>query len=274
MSWYEWIPAVSTSALLGVAMSIAGLLLRTRLVKSVQHEFNEKLESIRAAHKKDEEAFKAELASREAQLSVLRNYLVSGMSGRQVIVEKRRIKAVDELWDSVLSLAPLKNIASIMSKINFETALKHAETDPNTRRFFDDIGMGFDIKALRPYSAPKARPFLSQMSWALFEAYRSVLYQALIKYQMAKSGLNEPQLIERTRIKELLMIALPHQVDYIDQCRDGEYFYLVDELESLVLVELTKMIQGVESDKASLERASDILKAAGLLASDYKSEPV
>jgi len=48
MIWYYWIPSISTTALLGLALWLSRSVILTRLSKSVQHEFDEKIERIRA----------------------------------------------------------------------------------------------------------------------------------------------------------------------------------------------------------------------------------
>ncbi len=47
-------------------------LISTRLTKSVQHEFDEKLETLKTTLRKSEESFKADLRFKEIQIEALR----------------------------------------------------------------------------------------------------------------------------------------------------------------------------------------------------------
>ena len=57
----NWLPAITTTGVFAVALWLCKKLIATRLTKSVEHEFNEKLEKIRADLRASEELLKAEL---------------------------------------------------------------------------------------------------------------------------------------------------------------------------------------------------------------------
>ena len=54
----EWFPSISTSAILALALWLSRNLIATRLTKSVQHEFDTKLEALRAEHRIKEEIYR------------------------------------------------------------------------------------------------------------------------------------------------------------------------------------------------------------------------
>lgn len=98
MSLIDWIPAISTTALLSVVLWLLRSVISTRLRASVQHEFDQKLETMRATLRSSEEAFKADLRGKEAQIAALRSGAMSALASRQAALDKRRIEAVDQLW--------------------------------------------------------------------------------------------------------------------------------------------------------------------------------
>jgi len=57
----DWIPAVSTTTLLAAGAWLGRNLIVTRLTKSVEHEFNARLETVRAELRLAEERFRADL---------------------------------------------------------------------------------------------------------------------------------------------------------------------------------------------------------------------
>lgn len=61
-------------------------------------------------------------------------------------------------------------------------------------------------------------------------------------------------------IKRLVAAALPHQAEFVAKHDTGAYHYLLDELESRLLGELRTVLEGVDSDKASVKQAAEILK--------------
>ena len=94
MSFLDWVPAISTTALLGFALWLLRSVISTRLAKSVQHEFDSKLEALRTNFRKNEESFKADLRAKETQIEALRSGAMAGLANRQAALDKRRIEAV------------------------------------------------------------------------------------------------------------------------------------------------------------------------------------
>lgn len=86
MTIIDWLlSSLTTAALIGAAAFLSRHLILTRLKASVGHEFNEKLETLRAELRKSEEAFKADLRAKESQIEALRSGALSGMASRQVL---------------------------------------------------------------------------------------------------------------------------------------------------------------------------------------------
>ena len=73
-------------------------------------------------------------------------------------------------------------------------------------------------------------------------------------------GMQDPQkLVSSDHIKMALKAALPHQTQFIDEHDPGTYYYLLDELEITLLIELRTILDGKEVDQSSIHRANDIL---------------
>lgn len=99
MSFIDFaLSAVGWTVLVGIAIWLSQHLIVTRLRASVRHEFNEKLEMLRADLRKSEESFKADLRAKETQIEVLRSGALLGMTSRQTTLDKRRLEAVEQLW--------------------------------------------------------------------------------------------------------------------------------------------------------------------------------
>lgn len=260
MDIYDWIPAVSTTSLLAFAAWLMRSIIATRLTKSVQHEFDSKLEVIRTQLRKSEESFKADLRAKEVQIELLRSGAISGLASRQAVLDKRRIEAVDQLWSAVTELAPAKAASVWMAVIKFDAAAKEAAKNPQFRQIFEAVGSGLDLKKLGSTGASKIRPFVSEISWAIFSAYQAILLFAVTRLHMLKSGLDVPDVLDTSAITKLIQAALPHRAAYLEKYGVAGYHYLADELELTLLKELQNILKGQESDKASVEQAAAILQ--------------
>lgn len=265
MDLIPWLPALTTTGLLAGALWLGRQLISTRLTKSVEHEFNKKIESVRADMRASEERLKAQLREKEAEISALRSGALSALASRQAALDKRRLEAVDQVWSSFNALAPARSLAASMSVVKFESAAKLAEHDPKVRQFFEMIGAGFDVKALDLSDAAKARPFLTPLVWAIFSAIHAVTMHSVMRWHILKGGIGTTDFVDNKAIEKLVVAALPHYADYLEKNGPSVYYYVLEALEARLLVEIQNMLSGVESDKASIEQAAEIVRQANLL---------
>jgi hypothetical protein len=97
MTWTDWIPAISTSSLLTVIGVIVGTYYKAKVEKGIQHNFDQKLEELRAQLRRDEEQLKADLRTRDDEIAALRSGALSGMASRQAALDKRRLEAIEKV---------------------------------------------------------------------------------------------------------------------------------------------------------------------------------
>ena len=180
----DWLlSTLVTTALLSLLLFFSKNLILTRLKASVEHEFDAKLERVRADLRKSEEVFKADLRAKEIQIEVLRSGALSGMASRQSLVDQRRLEAVEQLWDGIEKLAPLKMACAMMATVDFTKSLKWAAQEPKGREFFTQIGTSVDPSKFPKTDAHKARPFVSEIAWALFAAYQAIVGHAVFNVE-------------------------------------------------------------------------------------------
>lgn len=262
-----WFPALTTTGLLATALWLGRELISNRLTKSVQHDFDRKLELIRADLRASEERFKAQLREKEAEINALRSGTLTVLASRQAAIDKRRLEAVDQLWSAFNALSPARAIAANMAVINYEYSAKKAESDPEVRQFFEMIGQGFDLKSLDLSGATKARPFLSPMVWAVYSAIQAVVVHSVMRLHILKTGIGHVDFADHKAIEKLVVAALPHYSEYLEKNGPGVYYYVLEALEAKLLTELHNMLSGVEADKAGLQQAADIIRQATALQS-------
>ncbi len=252
-----WLPTILSGIFL-----IGMLIVEKWTEGRIKHEFDQKLARMAAELRKSEAQFKAELRSRETEISSLRDSVLSGRANRQALLDKRRFEAVEKIWTAVNDLAQLKGLSAAMAVVNFKAVAKDAE-DPKIQQFLSLVGATAPAQdALPRNTARDEQPFVSELAWAYFSAYKAILYGAYARYSILRTGLKDAdRYITDEGVREILRAALPHQRGYIDSNDPGTYHYLLDEIEERLLTELRKSLAGEEADKADVERAKQITAA-------------
>lgn len=160
----DWIPAISTTSLFAAILWLCRDLISTRLSKSVQHEYDAKLATLRAELEKANERFKAEIRKNETQISTLQSGVLTTLSSRQAAIDTRRLEAIDQLWKSVNELRICKGVSAFMSHVKFDAASKEAAKNENFRAMFKTLALTPEhVKGLDD-SALTARPYVSQLA--------------------------------------------------------------------------------------------------------------
>jgi hypothetical protein len=60
----------------------------------------------------------------------------------------------------------------------------------------------------------------------------------------------------------VIITALPHQQEYVEKVDAEAYYHLLDELESFMLVAFNNTLKGEQEDRATLLKASEIIRAS------------
>jgi hypothetical protein len=249
----DWIPAISTTSVLGVTIWLGRDILIQRLRGSIQHEFNGKLEKLRA-----------DMRDKESQIEALRSGALSGVQYRQAALYDRKLKATEDIWNAVVSMAVAKNVSAFIATIKFDEAAKEAAQNEQIREAFKAMGDAFDLKALDLSGASKSRPYVSKLAWAYYSAYQSIVMRAVLQMEMLKAGI-DIDLSKKEEVLNLIKVALPHHEGYIEKYGLGASHYLLEELELKILAQIENTLKGVENDQESLEKAARILREADSL---------
>ncbi|SEJ18178.1 hypothetical protein [Frateuria terrea] len=258
----DWFPAISTSTLLLVVAWLSRNLIATRLTRSVQHEFDEKIGKLRSDLRKSEDEFRSALTARQSEIDALRTGALSNVPQRQALLLQRRLEAIEQLWTSAASLSKTKILAGYLAAFNVEAMTEAVRKQERAAQVLEMISSGFDPKELDHISATKARPFVSAMAWAIYAAMRAVAAHTMIRWQAMKSGMEAKGLMDEEKIKQLIKAALPHYSDYLDTHGGVVFHYTLEALETRLLEELDRMLDGSEADAASVAQAAKIVRQA------------
>lgn len=274
------IPALESSA---VVLAIIGFVLGVpyrRLVEgSISKQFDKKLEETRAEFRREEEKLKAELRERAAELDALRSGALSSLATRHAELAKRRILAVERIWARVTEMANLKTLSKFAEAIDMNAALEIAEKGgPQARKTSEFAEMlmnsvGVDPAKKPEYLADRERPFVPEITWALYSAYSQLLHIPLFQLTTIKFGAPSKILAGPEQMKNILKQSLPHLTQFIDEHGANGFPFLADELEQTLLRSLREALEQRDADTHAVAQAKRILDAVREAANKSEPEP-
>lgn len=260
----DWLPAISTTALFSFTLWLFRNLIKTRLVNAVKHEYDAKIENLKTELRKSEEVFKAELRVKESQMEALRSGALSSIATRQQLVFERQLKAIEGIWESVILLGRPRLASYILAVINIESAAKESKENDLVRGFFSKFSIN-DLNGLNSDAAIRCRPFAYPLSWAYFSAYQAIVMQGVLVLKMLSEGIYNEKFIKTEVTKKLVLAALPHQEEFINERGVHAVYYLLDELQDRLLLSFQLVLNSEVYDKETLERSAEIIKLSAEL---------
>lgn len=260
---------LSTAFITGIAV-LGRDAIRGWLMAKAKHHYDVQLEAIRAANAKsveemraqfarELEGLKADLVKSGREMETLRAAPMGARAARQAQIDKRRLEAVDQLWNAVKDLAAGKGAASWMAVVKFETVADAAKTDQRVRDMFKDIANSLNLDKQLIFSGHVARPFVSPLAWALFSAYSAAIGMTRARLAVLELGIGAVALDKQEAVIKLLVEALPDWRTYIERFGFRGLPYVLDELERRLLAELQRTLTGEDDDAAEVDRAKKII---------------
>lgn len=263
VEWVAWL-SLTLNILIPVSVFAGRHWLRERIVSAVQFRFDSRLEELRAELRKREEELKSNLRAKESEIAALRDGVLSGRMQRQAVLDKRRIEAVEHTWSSVVALTPYKGVSGAMAVINLPQVDKRIAREPKLQQFFGMMTANIpDLDINAPQNAAyHDRPFLSPLAWAYFSAYSMIAMSGFAHAKMLGLGLEGTErLMDVDSMRNLLRTTLPYRTEYIERLSILQFHALLDDLERELLGELGRMLDGIDADQASIDRAAAITSA-------------
>jgi hypothetical protein len=261
MTVEDWLSIISFCVSVGVPTTIffARHWLLARISRSVQHGFDVKLEELRAELRKQEELLRSELRDKEAEISTLRNNVLSGSASRQALLDKRRFEAVEKVWTEVNDLGQLKAFSAMMAMLNIDAVAKL--NDEEKQQFLSVLGRIAPNLDQVKNVARDERAFLPESVWAYFATYKMIIQGNAVRFMILKSGADSVErYLSNDAIKQTVKAALPHQKKWIEEHEPQAYHYLLEEIETCLLTELRKVLEGKEVDESTAMRSRNIME--------------
>jgi hypothetical protein len=254
----DWIPALSSTSILAILIFLSRNLIATRLMNAVKHEYDSKLEML-----------KADLSNKEKEIDSLRQVGLNGLQQRQTSLLNKQIEAIELLWAATGMLYSGKPVSEMMLRVKTEKVSKSISHDANLQQFFKYISMHVDMEKMTSINPNPARPFVSKLAWAYYSAYSSIIFHYVLQAKLFESGLDD-NLLDTEKMIKLVSIALPHQAAFIEVHGASAFGHLLEELQGKILEEIDSMLSGKSLDTSGLEKASQIQELAQELSDKNK----
>lgn len=152
-----------------------------------------------------------------------------------------------------------------MSFMNLEKIAENVGANSRFRDFIKISGGGFDPSKLDYSTANLARPYVSDMAWALFSAIQSVIGYYVAHWAALSNGIDSRKMVANDAVSKLILAVAPEYKEYLDANGLSASYQLLERLDSLLLGELKRMYNDYQQDKDSVEQAAEILKHARIL---------
>jgi hypothetical protein len=268
MTFTDWVPALTTSAILAALGTLAGVFAKALVERGIQHGLDRELEK-----------FKAELRGQDDKIAALRSGALSGLATRQAALDQRRALAVERLWAAVIDLGRLKFAATTLPSLNLDEIFKlvsaGGQQAEKMSRFAGLLltGSGVDENTWVKYDQlpDKEQPFLDPLSWALFSAYRQVLSTAALILLLIKTGHGRDMLKDDATLSKPIRAALPGYDSFLDEHGLAGMMLLVQPLEEKLLEALRGSLEGKATDQQTIKQAGQIIAA---VAEASKEQPM
>lgn len=235
----------------------------TRLRASVAHEFDAKLEELRS-----------DLRTKEADIVALRSGALSAMVSRQEAVGRRRLEAVDQLWDAVLKLKGYSFYVSLFASVKFEEMSRLAPTEPKIKTLFEMLPSLPEFPTSQSSMGAVARPFLTPIVWSIYRAIEVVYVISYMKAKALKSGLDTREMFDRNAINQVIMTALPSLAESVHKLGDAGYPDFLEALEVRLLEEVQLMLAGKEDNAQTVAQAAEVTRLVQKIFTDVAKQEV
>lgn len=247
---------VSTAALVaaGALYWLSRVWIKRYVEKSVDASFDRKLEVLRS-----------DLRTKEAQITALQAAALNNRAGRDSIIEKRRIEAVEGIWGATIKLRSFKMAAVTFNIFKMDMLSKRAEQDERVRAMIGMVAGVSDesLKSLGEVGGDSERLFLPVDAWATYTALRSILVYVYARLLAIKNGVSDSEkLMHGDHVVKVVRAALPSHESFIDQYGINGIGHLVEPLEELVFTQLQRALHGEEADSLAVERSANVLRLA------------
>lgn len=260
-----WTQIATSSVLLAALGALLTPIYKSWIERGIQSKFDKQIEVLRSEVRREEDRLKGEIKAQEDRLAALRSGALSGMVARQGMLDRKRLEALEEVWEYCCEQGPARLLARLTETLNMPYALEGSSAkDPqgeSIRTFAAKIMEISGIMKAAPSSIipEKLRIFVPPLVWALFSTYRGVITLRIAQLAAVQAGAGAKLLQDSASLVDLVRTALPHKSEYLDKYGEEGLVFLVTELEDRVFTEVVRALDDPGSDEKSVALAANIM---------------
>lgn len=247
----KWLIGVLGSS--GVVSAIAYFMRDTIaqfLTKKVEYQFEQKLET-----------FKANIRASETELDQIRSFLTSARKEHDSLLQLKRFEAAEALLRARNALAQFSMLVEYMKKLKIENILKKGD-DPKTIEFIETLIKPFEIdekiKLLGAIDKTAPRLYLSEKSLKHFDAYESIILQAIATMRILSIPLsNKGDFFNAGNLSKIIIELVPNSKNGFDQFGESFAYHWSTYFHDEILRALRHEVSGIDDidrHTASIER--------------------
>lgn len=237
----------------------------TRLRAGIQHEYDQKLESLKAQLKAQSDVSLVTLrADLERQANLLATAHSSFAEGQKAAME-RKLHAVDTLWARVLalrsSLPPILGFIDILTVDEYQGIKNHA-----TFLALSESWSMEKVTTLVDKNVELVRPYVGEYPWAVFFSYQAVMLRIVFLLHEGRTDSSKLEWHKDSGTRQLIRAVLPaEEFAEFEASTFGKITWLQRRFESKILDAARRIASGEEFGSHALEQARLIQQKAALL---------
>lgn len=267
MSWETWGPAIFSSGIVAIAGLVGGYFLKAFVEKGVQHGFDRQIELVRSELRKGEDDIKS-----------LRSGALANLASRDQEIEKRRLKAAENLWFSTMDLRRYGLVTGLVGALKFtEIERRMQQGEVGKQEMIAMMNVMWTTAGAQQLLEKKADPvdaerlFVPPNAWLAFDALRGLCVRSLAILGTLRAGAEASSLVKSVNgVNDLIAAVLPHRRPYLDSYPESGGIWLIKELEEFIFVELSASFNSSEQFRKTMQAASKLITQV----SDSSSEDV
>jgi hypothetical protein len=263
----EWIPAISSSTIVAAIGGLFAIYFKARVEKNLKRDLDTHVEAFKSELRREEDTIKSDIASNEAELAAIRSTVLSELSTRRSIIEKRKIEAAEHMWAATNEFNKLLSLAHFAESINMKVALARSATPGEDQEKLKQFAsMVLETSNLSDNFVPSIdvqsdRLFVSPAAWSVLSLYKGILYRPYVQFKAMHFGVVDVLKDVDPETIASLKLLLPHMSTFIDEYRDMAPIYLIDQVREKVFEELKRVIEGDAFDAKNLVDTKKIAAA-------------
>ena len=251
------LPSVAaSSALTGIVVWLSREWISARLKASIQHEYDQKLESLKAQLKADSDVALVELRASIERHAALLSVAHSSFAEGQKAAMERKLNAVDTLWERLLRLrAKLPPILGFIDVLTVEE-FGGIKTHPT----FEALSRGWSMEKVTELvdtETERVRPYVGEYTWAVFSSYQAVMLRIVFLPHLGRDDVSKLEWHKDSHTRQLIEIVLqPQELVEFDATRFGKITWLRRRLEFKILAATREVVSGKGFSAEAFDQAS------------------